>query len=238
MAERQRPVVNLQLGGGSLWYNIKDETKQVCEIWLSENGDVRDYQKKTIDSDALPESTRYFDFDFKRYENGNIVYGSQYNTKSYYNGAPCPVAFIVRFHSDDPDDGLILMQGSASDMTQKDFDIRSNTAPETGYTVREIEIPMETNRDVEYYARRIYVFLKCGDHYGKAEIWPIRINVDDKEKTVTAAGTSIGISINRTPRRQKRYDGLVKNAAETDAPNTPHHPRQTNPDTTGFLRRS
>ncbi|MBR4716496.1 MAG: hypothetical protein IKP09_00405 [Lentisphaeria bacterium] len=199
MAERQRPVANLQSGGGPLWYNIKNETKQVCEIWLSEKGDVNDYQQKTIDAGALPESTRYFDFDFKRYENGRIMYGSQNNWKYEYKGAPCPVAFIIRFHSDDPDDGMILMQGSSPGMTQEDFDKRGNTAPETGYTVREIEIPMETEMDVEYFSRRIYVFLKCGDHYGKAEIWPVRISVDDKEKTVTSAGTSIGISINRTP---------------------------------------
>ena len=199
MAKRQRPVANLQSGGGTLSYSIQDETKQVCEIWLSEKGDVNDYQQKTIDAGALPESTRYFDFDFKRYENGRIMYGSQNNWKYEYKGAPCPVAFIIRFHSDDPDDGMILMQGASPGMTQEDFDKRGNTAPETGYTVREIEIPMETNRDVEYYARRIYVFLKCGDHYGKAEIWPVRISVDDKEKTVTSAGTSIGISINRTP---------------------------------------
>lgn len=199
MAERQTPVANLQSGGGQVWYSIQDEKKQVCEIWLSDKGDVMDYQKKTIDSGALPESTRYFEFDFKRYENGKIVYGSQYNSKNYYHGAPCPVAFIVRFHSDDPDDGLFLLQESSPDITQEDFDMRSNTAPETGYTVREIEIPMESEMDVEYFARRIYVFLKCGGHYGKAEIWPIRITVDDKEKTVTAAGTSIGISINRTP---------------------------------------
>ena len=198
MAERQRPVANLQSGGGPLWYNIKNETKQVCEIWLSEKGDVNDYQQKTIDAGALPESTRYFDFDFKRYENGRIMYGSQNNWKYEYKGAPCPVAFIIRFHSDDPDDGMILMQGSSPGMTQEDFDKRGNTAPETGYTVREIEIPMETEMDVEYFSRRIYVFLKCGDHYGKAEIWPVRISVDDKEKTVTSAGTSIGISINRT----------------------------------------
>ena len=199
MAERQRPVANLQSGGGPLWYNIKNETIQVCEIWLSEKGDVNDYQQKTIDAGALPESTRYFDFDFKRYENGRIMYGSQNNWKYEYKGAPCPVAFIIRFHSDDPDDGMILMQGSSPGMTQEDFDKRGNTAPETGYTVREIEIPMETEMDVEYFSRRIYVFLKCGDHYGKAEIWPVRISVDDKEKTVTSAGTSIGISINRTP---------------------------------------
>ena len=98
-----------------------------------------------------------------------------------------------------PDDGMILMQGAAPDMTQEDFDKRGNTAPETGYTVREIEIPMETEMDVEYFSRRIYVFLKCGDHYGKAEIWPVRISVDQKEKTFTSAWTSIGISINRTP---------------------------------------
>ena len=199
MAKRQRPVANLQSGGGTLSYSIQDETKQVCEIWLSETGDVDDYRKKTIDSGALPESTRYFDFDFKRYENGKIMYGSQNNSNYMYNGAPCPVAFIIRFHSDDPDDGMILMQGAAPGMTQEDFDFRGNTAPETGYTVREIEIPMETNRDVGYYARRIYVFLKCGGHYGKAEIWPVRISVDQKEKTFTSAWTSIGISINRTP---------------------------------------
>lgn len=201
MARRQ-PVANLQGGGGQLWYNIKDDTKQVCEIWLSEDGDVKDYQTKTIDSDALPESTRYFEFDFKRYENGKIMYGSQYNSQYMYEGVPCPVAFIIRFHSDDPDDGLILIResASASGMTQEDFDKRANAAPETGYTEREIEIPMEPRDDnMEYYFKKTYVFLKCGGHYGKAEIPYVKIRVDDKAKTVLSAGTSIGISLNRTP---------------------------------------
>ena len=199
---RRHPVANLQGGGGQLWYNIENETKQVCEIWLSEKGDVKDYQTKTIDSDALPESTRYFEFDFKRYENGKIVYGSQFNSQYMYEGVPCPVAFIIRFHSDDPDDGLIQIResASASGMTQEDFDKRANTAPETGYTVREIEIPMEPRDDnMEYYFKKTYVFLKCGGHYGKAEIPYVKIRVDNRAKTVLSAGTSIGILLNRTP---------------------------------------
>lgn len=201
MARRQ-PVANMQGGGGQLWYNIKNETKQVCEIWLSENGDVKDYQTKTIDSDALPESTRYFEFDFKRYENGKIVYGSQFKSQYMYEGVPCPVAFIIRFHSDDPDDGLIQIResASASGMTQEDFDKRANAAPETGYTQREIEIPMEPRDDnMEYYFKKTYVFLKCGGHYGKAEIPYVKIRVDNRAKTVLSAGTSIGILLNRTP---------------------------------------
>lgn len=133
-------------------YNFEKGTKSICDLSAfskEEKGEKDDDKKekeyeinlKTYDFKTKDHTKKYIEVDFKRDKKGKIVYG---NLSDWDGPMPCPSKFIIRFHSDDPDDGIILMEDLYSKIImQNDFEKIYATAPEKGYNKKEIEIELK-----------------------------------------------------------------------------------------------
>ena len=191
---KKGPVAALFRKEVDLRYDFENGYKDVCDLSF-----LRD--KKTTGEDwerllmktplgTPPETPKYLELDFRRDENGEIVYGEVPNSLALY-----PVACIIRFHSDNPDDGLILLNEQDPGITGDTFKKKYNSAPESGYTKREIVIE-ETG--TEENKKPLYLHIKCGKHYGKIKInSEISHAVDGKELLHSRA--FVEIWLNRVP---------------------------------------
>ena len=165
---------------------IKEDRKNICDLSILQGKSIKEgasIDMKSIDSKTELD-TKYIELDFNRDKNGNIVYDSKYRER------PCPSGFVIRFHSNDPDDGLILVNDQDPLITQDSFKTAYNLAPEEGYTRKEIMIKLgEKGSDGNYpcEANKTFVFLKCGKHYGRAIINELSIDYSrDEIKSVSA----------------------------------------------------
>lgn len=184
-------------------YNFEKGTKSICDL-SAFSKDKKDNNKKekeyeiklkTYNSKTKNHKKKYIELDFKRDKKGKIVYG---NPPSLYRDSPCPSTFIIRFHSDDPDDGIILMEDLYSKViTQNDFEKAYATAPEKGYNKKEIEIELKKNPSDGHYtfeSKIFHFYIKCGNHFGKALITPIMVL--NRMTTVSTIRTELDIVVN------------------------------------------
>lgn len=163
-------------------YNFEDGTKSIFDLSAfseqkkGSNEAEKKYQIKikTCALKTKDDTKQYIELDFKRDEKGNIVY---IDPPSLFHNIPCPSAYIVRFYSDNPDDGFILMEDFHSKLiTLDDFNKKYTTAPEKGYNKKEIMIELKKNKNDTSYSfekKTIPVYIKVGSHFGKATINPI-----------------------------------------------------------------
>ena len=92
---------------------IKEDRKDICDLSVLQAESIKEdvaISLKTIDSKTKLD-TKYIELDFNRDQNGNILYDSKYRER------PCPSGFVIRFRSNDPDDGLILVNDQDPDIT-------------------------------------------------------------------------------------------------------------------------
>lgn len=152
-------------------FQFDEKQKYICDLSDLDHGII---QAQTVDLETTPK-TKHLEFDFRRDENGDIIFSEPESSYS----APMPAAFIIRLHSDDPDDGLIATSGSNVARTtardvgrlfsgepseENDDRISPWTIPGTGYGKKEIVIESPP-RDLD-----AAFFLKCDGRFGKGEM--------------------------------------------------------------------
>ena len=196
-----------------LKYDFKGETRTICDLSAfrktgtaprkerSEEEKDKDRLKKLKQATAglktKPEAAKYIELDFRRDERGEIVYG---DPLALYRTIPCPSAFIIRFRSDDPDDGMILIDELDPDVTHDRMKKIHTAAPETGYDQKEIVIELGEADATGHYpfeSKRIYIFLKCGNHFGKAEIEQISLSLNRRDQKIEGVSTRLEILLNQ-----------------------------------------
>ena len=177
--------------------NLEQGTGSICDLSMlraSEELDRKQYEyieATKFELESGPEATKYLELDFRRDENGEIVFVSLPEAM-----APCPAELIVRLHSDDPDDGLILLNELDPDITGDKFYKKYNTAPETGYDRKEIAFAL-TDQWPAVEQSTFFVYLKCGNHYGKARIEDFDLSM--LPGNFKRARAFLSIHINRVP---------------------------------------
>lgn len=198
---------------GNLDCSIADGAGTVLDLSAIPAGDFGKTETKKLPPDAPRTETRYIEFDFGRDENGNIIYGGEADT---YRELPCPAQFVLRFHSDDPDDGFVPIDEPLPQVTKWVDPLeaqrvtfwcrRYSFAPETGYR-KEIVIPMVRRTYQPWMPEtpfpNTFVYLHCGDYFGKAVFHPVRIELDGDEKSVSGAKTAFWIRFNIRPGNTK-----------------------------------
>lgn len=142
-------------------FQFEEKQKYICDLSTMDDGEV---QAKFVDLETDLQ-TMHLEIDLIRDADGNVVYNGMESSGS----DPIPAGFVIRLHSSDPDDGLILVPGTRSLTVDEAFrkkDISRQVVPKTGYQQKEIvtEMPSSWNLDVVFY-------LKCGDHFGKGELF-------------------------------------------------------------------
>ena len=204
---KKGPVAELFRKKDYLRYDIENGYKDICDLsFLCGKKITREDWERPLMKTPLgtpPETPKYIELDFRRDEKGDIIYDAR------HGGTPVPSSVIVRFHSDDPDDGLMLideldprvnpeMYGfAAADRYRKIH----TTAPETGYGLREIELEWDRKRPDGNIAenQQTFLFLKCGNHYGKAAInSPLDTNRSGKRE-LGHVRVKIELLLNRVP---------------------------------------
>ncbi|MBO4531819.1 MAG: hypothetical protein J5767_14405 [Paludibacteraceae bacterium] len=133
----------------------------------------------TMKSKEKPETVKYIEIDFKRDKDGNVIYDT---TK---DGGAKLTSCVVRFCSDDPDDGLLFVCQEEISNSEKAFRFFSSeriekdasldreakkklvVAPEKGYKK---EIVADFGENPKAFC--VLAFLKNGDHYGKVILGP------------------------------------------------------------------
>ena len=150
-----------------LVYSFEDGTKSIFDLSAfseqkkgeTESNEAEKKYQINIKTCALKtkdDTKKYIELDFKRDEKGNIVY----TDPSLFFGISCPTAYIVRFHSDNPDDGFILMEDFHSKLiTYDDFNKKYTTAPEKGYNKKEIMIELKKTKMIHTTLSRKNQFL-------------------------------------------------------------------------------
>ena len=221
------PIADLCGTNGRLVYDFEKGRKTLCDLSafgkkpdkpkktaVSEDDEEDDYDEaeedeeeyveeeikiemKSVDLKTKPELTKYIELDFKRDENGEVLFDGM------LRDTPCPATFIIRLHSDDPGDGFIPVDKLGPGFIRpEEYDKRYTTAPETGYQKELVfdfgkqgadgKFPYETNY--------LFAFVKCGQHYGKVYIHPA--NHDGRLKTIQQV--------------RVRFEQLVFNQTEGD----------------------
>ena len=133
----------------------------------------------TMESKEKPETVKYIEIDFKRDKDGNAIYDTT------RDGDAKLTSCVVRFCSDDPDDGLLFVCQEEISNSEKAFRFFSSEriekdasldreakkklveAPEKGYQ-KEIVADFGEKPETFY----VLAFLKNGDHYGKVILGP------------------------------------------------------------------
>ena len=173
---------------------IKEDRKDICDLSVLQKKSIEEgdsISMKSIDPKTKLD-TKYIELDFNRDEKENIVYDSKYRER------PCPSSFVIRFHTNDPDDGLILMNDQDPLITQHDFKTAYNLAPEEGYIRKEIMIKLgekESNGNYPCENNTTFIFLKCGKHYGRAII--NGLSIDYSKDEIKSVSARVQMDINR-----------------------------------------
>ena len=71
---------------------------------------------------------------------------------------------------------------------------------ETGYDQKEIVIELGEADATGHYpfeSKRIYIFLKCGNHFGKAEIEQISLSLNRRDQKIEGVSTRLEILLNQ-----------------------------------------
>ena len=126
---------------------------------------IKDLQFITIKSNTKPKTSKYIELDFKRNEKGSIVFDAKDGMVSK------PTTCVIRFCSDDPDEGLFFadeVHFAKSQVAERQLTL----APEKGYKK---EITIDIGKKGDTYCS--FVYLKCNGHYGKAIFTPFPVSV-------------------------------------------------------------
>jgi outer membrane lipoprotein-sorting protein len=190
---------------------IKNE-KSICDLSTfrenktankkeNKDKDEEDNRKKTknkiVNLETISKATKYLELDFRRDSKGDIIYS---NPPTLYRNLLCPSTLVIRFQSDAPDDGLIVVNKDNLKIKPDQFKKEYTTAPEKGYDQKEIAINLEekdANGRYLFESEIQYVFLKCGNHYGKAKIGSISVLRNNKEKKIYDIRMDLELIINK-----------------------------------------
>lgn len=112
-------------------YDMGNGTKTICDLTDSDGPKM-----VRVALDEKPETAKYMELDFKRDDKGEIELRDFPGIlKSTGEPVKYPAVFIFRFHSDDPDDGLRLIDEGESYMEQHPFD---GTVPNVDFDRKQI----------------------------------------------------------------------------------------------------
>jgi hypothetical protein len=125
-----------------LKYDWKRKKKSFCNL--------TDLSYETLPADSLIKAKKYIYLDFERDQGGQVLMMVE-----NIHGTLIPKTLIVKYVSDDKDDGFIV-KGYQIDMTYLTY------APEADYNVRSIKIP--------YKSKDIYFYYKNGNSFGKGAL--------------------------------------------------------------------
>ena len=261
------PAGDLTGTSGYLIYDLEKATKTVCYLsafdkkperpekrTVSEEDeedeeyddeeDEEEYEKeirigmKQIDLKTKPEQTKYIEVDFRRDENGEVLFDGT------LGDAPCPSSFIIRLHSDDPDDGFIVVDELGPGFVRREeYEKRCPTAPETGYKKELVFDFGKKSADGKYTYNDIhtFAFVKCGQRYGKVFIDPVYVDIG-RNRPLRLFRRKIELTINRTAGDRNVSEGsfyvererpaqtrndLKKTDAKNEAENAPEDKAET-----------
>lgn len=159
---------------------------------------------KQIDLKTKPEPTKYIEVDFRRDENGEVLFDGT------LGDAPCPSSFIIRLHSDDPDDGFIVVDELGPGFVRREeYEKRCPTAPETGYKKELVFDFGKKSADGKYTYNDIhtFAFVKCGQRYGKVFIDPVYVDIG-RNRPLRLFRRKIELTINRTEGDRNVSEGI------------------------------
>ncbi|MBO7090060.1 MAG: type II secretion system protein GspG [Lentisphaeria bacterium] len=176
-------------------------------------------EMKSVDLKAKPKASKYIELDFRRDENGEILFDGM------LRDTPCPASFIIRLHSDDPGDGFIPVDKPGPGFVRKkEYDKRYPTAPETGYK-KELVLDFgkkDADGKYPYETNYLFAFVKCGQRYGTVFFHPIVID-GGPNKTIRQIRLGVeSLTMNRT--------ADDRNVSEGNFYVEPEHPAQTRND--------
>ena len=227
------PAGDLTGTSGYLIYDLEKAAKTVCDLsafdkkperpekrTVSEEDeedeeyddeeDEEEYEKeirigmKQIDLKTKPEQTKYIEVDFRRDENGEVLFDGT------LGDAPCPSSFIIRLHSDDPDDGFIVVDELGPGFVRREeYEKRCPTAPETGYKKELVFDFGKKSADGKYTYNDIhtFAFVKCGQRYGKVFIDPVYVDIG-RNRPLRLFRRKIELTINRTEGDRNVSEGI------------------------------
>ena len=229
------PASDLTGTSGYLIYDLEKSTKTVCDLsafdkkqerpkkrTVSEKDeedeeyddedeeDEEEYVEeirigmKKVDLKAKPELTKYIEVDFRRDENGEVLFDGM------LRDTPCPAAFIIRLHSDDPEDGFIVVDKFGPGYVRpEEYEKNCPTAPETGYQKELVFDFGKKSADGKYTYEDIhtFAFVKCGQHYGKVFFNPIYVDIG-RNRPLRLFRRKIELMINRTEGDRNVSDGV------------------------------
>ena len=248
------PAADLDGTSGTLRYDFEKGQKTVCDLSAFDQkpekpektkkttvsaedeeeeeeeyvGKKRKIEMKSFDLKTKPELTKYIELDFKRDENGEVLFDGM------LQDTPCPASYIIRLHSDDPEDGFVAVDQLQPGFVQwVEYEKRYPTAPETGYRK---ELVFDFGKRGAEGRNYQFAFVKCGRHYGKISVWPAA--QDGKAKTILQVRVRIeSLVLNRKEgdrnisegnfyREYKRPEGIIRNVpdkteAKNEAENAP-----------------
>lgn len=213
------PAADLTGTSGVLQYDFEKGQKTVCDLSMfdkkpdkpkktavSENGEEkgRKIGMKQIDLKTKPEATKYIEVDFRRDENGEVLFDGM------LRDTPCPASFIIRLHSDDPEDGFIVVDKFGPGYVRpEEYEKNCPTAPETGYKKELVFDLGKKSADGKYTYEDIhtFAFVKCGQHYGKVFFNPIYVDIG-RNRPLRLFRRKIELMINRTEGDRNVSDGV------------------------------
>ncbi|MBR4255122.1 MAG: type II secretion system protein GspG [Lentisphaeria bacterium] len=193
---------------------MEDEEEEEEEEYEEE----RTIGMKSFDLKTKPELTKYIELDFKRDENGEVLFDGM------LRDTPCPASFIIRLHSDDPDDGFIAVDKLGTGFVKwVEYEKHYPTAPETGYRKELVcdfgkrgadgRFPYETNY--------LFAFVKCGQHYGTIFVCPaghdigretlLQVRVRIEQVVLNRKEGDRNVSEGNFYREYMRPEGIIRN---------------------------
>ena len=106
-----------------VWYDMAERKKRILEFSTNRFSGKAEVVLRDVPFGQEPQATRYFELDFLRDERGEIVLREFPGVVDDW-GDPIqyPAVFIVRLHSNDPDDGIIPVGEGESVPEKNPFD--------------------------------------------------------------------------------------------------------------------
>ena len=106
-----------------VWYDMAERKKRILAFSTNRFSGKAEVVLRDVPFGQEPQATRYFELDFLRDERGEIVLREFPGVVDDW-GDPIqyPAVFIVRLHSDDPDDGILLVGEGESVPEKNPFD--------------------------------------------------------------------------------------------------------------------
>lgn len=110
--QKRTPRADLGEAGDRLVYDVAKQTRNYCDLSNPlGSGEKNGVRMVSIPLDEKPRAYKYLELDFLRDENGEIVTREFPGVVNQKGESPkYPAVFIFRFHSDDPDDGMCIME--------------------------------------------------------------------------------------------------------------------------------